>query len=278
MVYDQYLAMDAYPERYDTFKAVGEWYALHTNDQDAVLAEFGLSDPVVVPANAGTLLWPLSGASWDHSLCAMVYVSPAVNGWTLVFGVPVTKRGPRRRLPYAGHQDWQGSPPRIVISELKRLSRRFGRVCHFRNTWLEAQSVFEEDNANVWRLADDGEITGEFLLESADFVSERWVRLGAVDAAEYDTWLRRELIDEKGFGRRRGETMIECARRWLEKWGPDYAPATYTLGPLSSSAVTVQVTGWFQADLRVEGTGVLALTDCGRRFGDGELPSPFAAQ
>ncbi|GAA5106053.1 hypothetical protein [Nocardia iowensis] len=75
-----------------------EWYALRTTDRDAVLRAFDLSDPVPVTMRAGFERWSarrttppgpwLLERSADHRQCGQMFVSPVLDGWTLVFGKP----------------------------------------------------------------------------------------------------------------------------------------------------------------------------------------------
>jgi len=82
----------------------GSWFALPTRDQGAVLAAFGLSDAVPVTMRRGAEAWSADRSTWAprplHHLCRRMYVTPVVDGWTLVFGeVPVVAHPPDRSPP-----------------------------------------------------------------------------------------------------------------------------------------------------------------------------------
>ncbi len=68
----------------------GGWYALPTDDQDAVTAAFDLSPTMPVTLALGESVWNLDHHTWDkrytHTTCTRMYVSPVLDGWTLVFG------------------------------------------------------------------------------------------------------------------------------------------------------------------------------------------------
>lgn len=225
---------------------------METADRDAVLAEFDLSDPVAVPATAGL-------AAIHHDDCTRVYVSPTINGWTLVVGLPGVSAPPRR----AGG----GVPDEVAESVLARLSRRFGRAYHFRLV----DEYEDPDGCNVWRLAEKGETVAEFRPTFTDVATDRWARLGLVDESEFRTWLAADFLHECGsLPRRPDEPVLDWARRLAESeeyqdWST--LPMTIWSGPLSCRAVSVRMAGWFGADDTVDDTGVLALTGYGRRFG-----------
>lgn len=68
----------------------GSWYAVPSIDQDAVLEAFDLGDSEPVTLRTGEAAWNHDHHSWErngpHDGCARVFVSPALDGWTLVFG------------------------------------------------------------------------------------------------------------------------------------------------------------------------------------------------
>ncbi|MET9629752.1 HEAT repeat domain-containing protein [Lentzea sp. NPDC006480] len=70
----------------------GGWYAIRTDNQQAVLEVCGLSDPVPVTKILGGDAWNndhhSSAKEDEHVRCARVYVTGAWDGWTLVFGEP----------------------------------------------------------------------------------------------------------------------------------------------------------------------------------------------
>ena len=69
----------------------GGWYALPTADQASVLDAFGLSDPFPVTMRMGGDARVSDSHYWrlplpPHAKCARAYITPALDGWTLVFG------------------------------------------------------------------------------------------------------------------------------------------------------------------------------------------------
>jgi hypothetical protein len=85
----------------------GSWYAVPTQDQAGVLDALALTDPVPMTMTQGLVA----------RSCWHTYVSPALNGWTLVFTSPDSSDGP----PLAER------PEKAVIP----LSRRFGAALWF---------------------------------------------------------------------------------------------------------------------------------------------------
>jgi hypothetical protein len=85
------------PEPLDFAHLVGSWYALPTTDQAAVLEALDLRDPVPATMRMGFAPWqgkmPLavpycgwtSGDGRVHESYPEVFVTPALDGWTLVF-------------------------------------------------------------------------------------------------------------------------------------------------------------------------------------------------
>ncbi|MEV3923233.1 hypothetical protein [Actinomadura coerulea] len=64
------------------------WYAVPTGHRNAVLDAFGLSEPEPVTMRLGASAWNHDHHAWrgDHRSCRRVYVTPRLDGWTLVFG------------------------------------------------------------------------------------------------------------------------------------------------------------------------------------------------
>ena len=78
----------------------GEWYAVPSDDQDSVLEACGLSDPMPITMRIGGFTWNHDNHDWDeegHVRCSRMYVSPVLDGWTLVFGDPVDQDHARPR-------------------------------------------------------------------------------------------------------------------------------------------------------------------------------------
>ena len=104
------------------------WFALPTADTAEVVVAFGLCDPVAVPANTGFALFAA-----QRRAPRQVFVSPAVDGWTLVLSAKRT-----------GDADWED-----IGRSCAELSRRFGAARHY-TMWDEGYSG--------WCVADRGRL------------------------------------------------------------------------------------------------------------------------
>lgn len=123
----------------------GSWYALPTSDRAAVLDAFGLSDPVPVTMRLGESAWNYDHHAWaqddTHQICSRVYVSPVLNGWTLVFGHPNGHTPPT---------DVDAPTEHTFGTRCGALSRRFG-AAHWYGTSCG-------DAWTSWCIAEHGEI------------------------------------------------------------------------------------------------------------------------
>jgi hypothetical protein len=126
----------------------GYWYALPTTDQAAVLEAFGLADPHPVTMQLGESAWNYDHHNWsgraDHIKCARSYVSPGLDGWTLVFG----------ELPEISHfrpGDGSDSLPGARMQACRDLSVRFGAAHCYGASCGDAWTA--------WCLAEDGRVT-----------------------------------------------------------------------------------------------------------------------
>ncbi|UCM88559.1 HEAT repeat domain-containing protein [Streptomyces marincola] len=119
----------------------GPWFALSTDDLGAVLGAFGLSGAERVTMRLGASAWRHDQhASAPHARCSRVYVSPVLDGWTLVFGTATGEPHPRGDEP----------PGPVVRARCAELSRRFG-AAH----WY---GVCCADEWSAWCLAEGGEV------------------------------------------------------------------------------------------------------------------------
>ncbi|NUP46902.1 MAG: HEAT repeat domain-containing protein [Catenulispora sp.] len=134
----------------------GTWLAFPTSDQDAVLEALDLSDPITVPMGLGADVWNHDHHGWyGHNSCRRMYVTPALNGWTLAFGDP----------PEQGHAGQTAEIVAAMQAQLARLSTVFG----------EAHSYGEScgDGWTSWCIARDGEIVRYYdAFESDDEIGE----------------------------------------------------------------------------------------------------------
>ncbi|MEV6237014.1 HEAT repeat domain-containing protein [Lentzea sp. NPDC051838] len=91
---ERYVLFKIEEEMYGTeeMHLCGGWFAIRTEDQNAVLEVCGLKDPTPVTKILGGEAWNNDHHAWggaaDHVQCARVYVTGSWDGWTLVFGEP----------------------------------------------------------------------------------------------------------------------------------------------------------------------------------------------
>ncbi len=114
----------------------GGWYALPTGDQAAVLDAFDLSDAMPVTMRLGTHAWLHDHLRFDAWPGSRTYVSPVLDGWTLVF----------ENLP--DDETSADSDGDRIQDSCAALSRRFG-AAH----WYCLCQAFTE-----WCIAERGEV------------------------------------------------------------------------------------------------------------------------
>lgn len=254
------------PESAEDYPYLGEWYALHTTDRDAVLAEFGLSDPVPARPQEWYQLQFSDEVGPDKSVpshdrqCRRAFVTTPKDGWTLVFGTMITEA----QLP----QHTCGRATESASDVADRLSKRFGRAYAFQWTPSGIQSIWE-DYPNWWYLAEEGRMVECFDMEPSELASDGWVRCGAVDPDRYRLWVAEVLLDpdvREDMPARPNEDLMDWARRWCAEVDEDYPGAGWVedLGPLNSVQVCARLTTWFRED---DPPRTLALTACGRHLG-----------
>ncbi|BCJ75704.1 hypothetical protein CS0771_52480 [Catellatospora sp. IY07-71] len=232
-------------EQPEPMRPCGMWLALHTTDQAAVLAALDLSDAQPVTLRLGTAAWwhdqHADAATMDHRLHGRVFVTPAVDGWTLVFGLPTV----------LAHATDPGSWSRAARDLCATLSARFGAA--------HLYGMACTDGWTVWCLAEQGtvlryfEADGErygprhpaedgFLLpgERPDLPADAYV---GVDPADPDAWAARRA---------------DLAERHAI---PETCHAT------DIAAATSADPSAFGPHTRMTGQAVLALTPCGREHG-----------
>lgn len=207
----------------------GSWYAVPTADQDAVLEAFDLSHPEPVTMRLGEAAWSNDHHNWDdgHGGCSRVYVSPVLDGWTLVFG---DHPGDAHRLRDLEDDEDDDAYREIILARCRALSRRFGTV-----HWY---GMSGGDGWTSWSIAEKGEIVRYYDSEQPE------EQLGSLPAEE-----GLHLPDLEEFGDDDFPEDIELA------------DATTIAAQLS---VDPEALG---PQTRVQGHGVLALTACGRAHG-----------
>jgi hypothetical protein len=216
----------------------GGWFAVPTDDQAAVLAAFDLSDPVPVTMRSGGSTWNNDCWSDDpHAECARMYVTPVLDGWTLVFGTP-----PEQAHDGAGVRD-----------RCAGLSGRFG-AAH----WY---GMRPGEGWSAWCLAENGRV-----VRAYDGIDDE-DRFGPPHPAESGYLLPHEEPPLPADWRDGVDVVVPGAlaaryRRLQRELGiPDHCVAS-----LIAARTSVDPTALGPHTVR-GGTGVLALTACGRRLG-----------
>ncbi len=152
----------------------GVWYALPTTDQAAVLAAFNLRDPVPATMRMGFAPWQLDGPwrplpeyigygiTGDYG---QVFVTPALDGWTLVFA---------ESSLLATDEDTVQEGPKFASAHRRcaELSRRFG-TAHW---YLESENGGCWDQSG-WCVADNGVVVQSCYY---DFDIDGGVQIGPV--------------------------------------------------------------------------------------------------
>ncbi|MGW6724758.1 hypothetical protein ACWF9G_02535 [Nocardia sp. NPDC055029] len=276
------------------------WWALPTDDQAAVLDAFGLSDPVPATVAMGTVV-ALENRRHPIEECERVYVSPVLDGWTLVFGDPASHY-PRddRRIQEAQKsyvwetfmqnesddvkQAWLTSMSRPSRNErCAELSGRFG-AAH----WYKEPGDYEWGG---WGIAENGEMIRGAGLD--DRVHEDPALSGdphpselGLRAEPVSEWLRDhgfapdawdDIVSGILFGRigdRSGGADFTEIRdsQWVEFQHRTGIPDAMTPLRIAERASVGPLT--LGPQTRMAGHGVVALTERGRQGGGhrGALP------
>ncbi|MER7757200.1 HEAT repeat domain-containing protein [Kitasatospora sp. NPDC097643] len=247
----------------------GSWYAIPTTDQNAVLDAFDLTDPTPVTLRTGAAAWNHDHHAWNrtrpHDTCARVFVSPALNGWTLVFG---HSSQDTHRLEDADDRD--AALNQVVRERCTDLSRRFG-AAH----WYGMSCG---DDWTAWCIAENGDVLRHYDAYDAYEAEQDGDNGGnGDDGPGHPAEAGYLLPHQDGFpdGAFDGVNLFDSeafAARYLqvkeELHIPDTCDATDIAACLSVDP------GALGAHTRTEGHAVLALTTCGREHGHpaGALP------
>lgn len=220
----------------------GFWYALPTTDQAAVLDAFDLTEARPATMRMGESVWNLDQHNWStdpHRHCRRAYVSPALNGWTLVFGAS----------PEVAHTDDEAARRDHLLRRTAELSARFG-AAH----WYGASCG---DNWTAWCLAEGGEVTRYYDVYEPD------EQVGPGHPAEEGYLLPHEdaFPDDAFAGVATKDFAARYAQVKRELGIPDEAHATTVAARASVDP------GALGPHTRAEGRAVIALTSCGRDAG-----------
>ncbi|GIE91409.1 HEAT repeat domain-containing protein [Actinoplanes regularis] len=231
----------------------GSWYAIPAAaGQQAVLEAFELTEVRPVTMRLGASAWNNDHHNWnlgEHDSCSRMYVTPMLNGWTLVFGT----------VPAVAHVDGEQAFRDAVRAHCAWLSGRFG-IAH----WYGASCG---DGWTAWCLAEDGVVTDCYdIFESGppDDDDDEDDLPGPDESAirYYDDLVPRtarpagcyEQLCIDGFGVSAADRSEEVRHPYNL---PDHAHATEVATRLSVNP------GALGPDITVTGRGVLALTSCG---------------
>ncbi|MEU8005616.1 hypothetical protein AB0B66_31035 [Catellatospora sp. NPDC049111] len=226
----------------------GTWLAIRTTDQAAVLAALDLSDPEPVTMRQGEAAWNRDHhsrtlASGDHRSHGRVYVSPVIDGWTLVFGTSpdLAHTDPDDRRAWAGR----------VQALCARLSARFG-AAH-----LYGMSC--GDSWTMWCLAEDGTVRRYYEVETGERLGEHPAEDG-YRLPDDDEGLPADAYD--GIDPADLEAVMARRTELYERLAlPEVCYATEIAAQTSVDPST------FGPSTAVSGHAVLALTACGREHG-----------
>ncbi|MEV6293106.1 HEAT repeat domain-containing protein [Streptomyces sp. NPDC051896] len=238
----------------------GSWYAVRTADQAAVLDAFDLADPEPVTLRTGAAAWNHDHHDWQrtrpHSGCSRVFVSPALEGWTLVFG---DSSEHRHRIDEA--EDPDEALNQVVRQRCADLSRRFGAA-----QWYGMSCG---DGWTAWCIAEAGEVVRQYDAYDAEEHGDR----GPAHPAESGYLLpHQDGFPEGAFdGVSASDTEAFTARYHQVKEELRIPDTCYANDIAARLSVDPAALG---ANTRIEGCGVLALTACGREHGHpaGALP------
>ncbi|MFC4063602.1 HEAT repeat domain-containing protein [Actinoplanes subglobosus] len=227
----------------------GSWYAIPTSDQSAVLDTFGLTGARPVTMRLGAAAWNNDHHNWslgEHGSCSRMYVTPALNGWTLIFGT----------LPAVAHLRGEVAIRDTVRAHCAELSSRFG-VAH----WYGASCG---DGWTAWCLAEDGTVIDHYDIVESEPPDDEDDQSEPDESVirYYDDFVPRtarpgvlhEQLSIDGFGVSAADRSQWARRRYNI---PDHAHATDVATWLSVNP------GTLGPDCTVTGRAILALTSCG---------------
>lgn len=152
----RFLRIKALDDQPKPMHLCGTWLAFPTADQSAVLEALDLSEPITVSMGLGADVWNRDHHAWHgHNSCRRMYVTPALNGWTLAFGDP----------PEQGHADGSAAMVAAMREQVARLSMVFGEVhCYGESCG---------DGWTSWCIGRDGEVVRYYdAFEPDDEIGE----------------------------------------------------------------------------------------------------------
>lgn len=233
------------PEALDGCQPCGSWLALPTGDRAAILAELDLSDPRPATMRLGFAAFYCDshGMAERKQREGRVFVTPLLDGWTLVLGAWYARWGTGKR----------------EIDACRGLSARFGDAHSF---WFDAQT-----GASSWLICRGGEVVRWYDDEKPERgIGPRLpVEQGRLLPHEEPDIPEAELAAWDHGG-------PDSARQWKEICERNGVPEPCdALTVAAAMSVSPAALG---PDTRLHGQGVLALTRHGRKHGvpRGALP------
>ena len=234
----------------------GSWYAVPGADQRALLEEFDLGDPEPVTLRTGASAWNHDHHNWDrrpHASCARVFVSPELDGWTLVFG---DSSEDTHRIEDS--DDPEKALPQVVRRRCADLSRRFG-TAH----WYGMSCG---DGWTAWCVAEGGQVVRHYDAfaaaesEAGDVGPPHPAESGYLLPHQRPAGFPDDMYDDVDLSD--AEAFAARYRQVREELGiPATCDATDIAARLSVDP------GALGPHTRVTGTSLLALTSCGRAHG-----------
>ncbi|WP_052745140.1 HEAT repeat domain-containing protein [Streptomyces sp. WM6386] len=238
----------------------GSWYAVPSVDRSAVPAAFDLSDPEPVTLRTGASAWNHDKHNWrgkhPHERCARVFVGPAMEAWTLVFG-----NASQDTHRTADTDDQEAARAEVARERCAGLSRRFG-AAH----WYGMSCG---DGWTAWCIAEGGEVV---RFDDAFEAEEKGI-VGTRHPAESGRLLPHEIVDTTAALDAVGELPSGAGPLEIEAFYARYEQARRELGipdTCYATDIAAQLSvnpGALGARTRITGSGVLALTACGREHG-----------
>jgi hypothetical protein len=237
----------------------GSWYAIPaTSDLQAVLDAFELTEARPVTMRLGASAWTNdrhNGDLGEHGFCSRMYVTPELNGWTLVFGT----------VPAVAHTHGEAAFRDAVRAHCAQLSSQFGAT-----HWYAASCG---DGWTAWCLAEGGTVIEQYDILDSEPPDDDLPEPDESTIRYYDDFVPRtarstvlhEQLYIDGFGVPAADRSQWSRRRYNI---PDHAHATDVATQLSVNP------GALGPDCAVTGRGILALTSCGA----GQPSTPGALQ
>jgi hypothetical protein len=193
-------------ERLEEVELEADWYAIPTTDRDAVMDAFDLCDPIPMTMRGGFARFQLFDAAVpmnfsDYELadgeagaftCRHVFVTPALDGWTLV----VSSHG-------LFHED-----SAQVAARCAELSRRFGTAHFYSRSFASGCGDYSD-----WFIAEKGAIVGRCLYDHYEHPGENpCTSPTGADNDGPNVERLRQIVDERDHGRARPRPATVSAR------------------------------------------------------------------